>query len=155
MRLEKDRGFQNPEGTVEGYGRVGVRVQMLLPSTNPYPWWGYRGYRGYRRGIELERGTSAGTELSLCERTKRHVPYRFLLSYRLLSFLLDIRQYNHCSFLSLARRTQDTRHNRINDEACKPDALQSASDSHPPVAILPRAQEVKNIHFRSRSSSRF
>jgi len=49
QQVEKDRGFQNPEGTGEGYGRVGVRVRMLLPSTNPYPWWGYRGYRGYRR----------------------------------------------------------------------------------------------------------
>ena len=49
--LEKDRGFQNPKGTGEGYGRVGVRVRKLLPSTNPYPWWGYRGYRSYQRGI--------------------------------------------------------------------------------------------------------
>jgi hypothetical protein len=48
--LEKDRGFENPEGMVEGYGRVGVRVQMLLPPTNPYPSRGSRGSRGYRRG---------------------------------------------------------------------------------------------------------
>ena len=51
LKLEKDRGFKNPEGTVEGYGRVGVRVQMLLPSSNPYPWWGYWEYQGYQRGI--------------------------------------------------------------------------------------------------------
>ncbi|KAN0133839.1 hypothetical protein V8E53_008334 [Lactarius tabidus] len=48
--VEKDRGFENPEGMVEGYGRVGVRVQMLLPPTNPYPSRGSRGSRGYRRG---------------------------------------------------------------------------------------------------------
>ena len=54
FKLEKDRGFQNPEGTVEGYGRVGVRVQMLLPSTNPYPWWGYQ---GYQRGMTCSRAT--------------------------------------------------------------------------------------------------
>jgi hypothetical protein len=48
--VEKDRGFENPEGMVKGYGRVGVRVQMLLPPTNPYPSRGSRGSRGYRRG---------------------------------------------------------------------------------------------------------
>ena len=39
--LEKDRGFQNLKGTVKSYGRVGVKVQILLPSTKPYLWWGY------------------------------------------------------------------------------------------------------------------
>ena len=41
--LEKDRGFQNPQGIGEGYRGVGVRVHILLPPTNPYPWWGYQG----------------------------------------------------------------------------------------------------------------
>jgi hypothetical protein len=48
--VEKDRGFENPEGSVEGYGRVGVRVGIFQPSTYPYPSRGSRGYRGYRRG---------------------------------------------------------------------------------------------------------
>ena len=43
MQLEKDRGFQNPQGIGEGYRGVGVRVHILLPPTNPYPWRGYRG----------------------------------------------------------------------------------------------------------------
>ena len=34
--LEKDRGFQNPQGIGEGYRGVGVRVHILLPPTNPY-----------------------------------------------------------------------------------------------------------------------
>ena len=38
--VEKDRGFQNPQGVGEGYRRVGVRVQFLLLPTNPYLWWG-------------------------------------------------------------------------------------------------------------------
>ena len=42
-QVEKDRGFQNPQGIGEGYRGVGVRVHILLPPTNPYPWWGYRG----------------------------------------------------------------------------------------------------------------
>ena len=41
--VEKDRGFQNPQGIDEGYRGVGVRVHILLPPTNPYPWQGYRG----------------------------------------------------------------------------------------------------------------
>ena len=61
--LEKDRGFQNPEGTVEGYGRVGVRVPMLLPSTNPYPWWGYWGYQGYWRGIVSRQACNLQTHV--------------------------------------------------------------------------------------------
>jgi hypothetical protein len=43
LLIEKDRGFQNPEGMVKGYGRVGVRVQILLPPTNPYPSRGSQG----------------------------------------------------------------------------------------------------------------
>jgi hypothetical protein len=50
LLLEKDRGFENPKGSVEGYGRVGVRVGIFQPSTYPYPSWGSRGYQGYRRG---------------------------------------------------------------------------------------------------------
>ena len=41
--LEKDRGFQNPQGIGEGYRGVGVRVHILLPPTNPYLWRGYQG----------------------------------------------------------------------------------------------------------------
>jgi hypothetical protein len=51
--VEKDRGFENPEGMVEGYGRVGVRVQMLLPPTNPYPSRGLGGL-GATGGVDDE-----------------------------------------------------------------------------------------------------
>jgi hypothetical protein len=42
--LENDRGMVNPGGNAKGYGRVGVRVQDVLPLAYPYPWGGYGGY---------------------------------------------------------------------------------------------------------------
>ena len=42
-QLERDRGFQNPQGIGGGYRGVGVQVQILLPPTNPYLWQGYWG----------------------------------------------------------------------------------------------------------------
>ena len=41
--VENTRGMKNPQGNSEGYVRVGVRVQELLPLTYPYPWKGYAG----------------------------------------------------------------------------------------------------------------
>ena len=76
--LEKDRGFQNPEGTIKGYGRVGVRVWMLLPSTNPYLWWGYQGYQGYQRGMMCSRATYK----HVFEASTIFVFWRFLLRKR-------------------------------------------------------------------------
>ena len=40
-QLEKDRGMVNPQGIAQGYARVRVRVWISIPSTNPYPSWGY------------------------------------------------------------------------------------------------------------------
>jgi hypothetical protein len=51
--LENTRGMQNPQGKVEGYMRVGVRVQELLPLTYPYPWGGYA---GVGKGMNLLSG---------------------------------------------------------------------------------------------------
>jgi hypothetical protein len=53
MRIENTRGMQNPQGKVEGYMRVGVRVQELLPLTHPYPWGGYV---GVGKGMDLLSG---------------------------------------------------------------------------------------------------
>jgi hypothetical protein len=40
------RGLKNPGGFYPGVRRVGVRVQILGPSKNPYPSEGYTGFRG-------------------------------------------------------------------------------------------------------------
>ena len=50
-RLEKDRGFRNPQGIGEGYRGVGVRVQILLPPQTLTCGRGIGGNGGIRRGI--------------------------------------------------------------------------------------------------------